>query len=72
MSRLGRLEISLGRHVPLEEVLAKIEAVTVEKMKENAAAWLDWRQSSLTVLGPLQGLEDRAFLYADRSEEEMA
>ena len=72
MSRLGRLEISLGRHVPLEEVLAKIEAVTVEKMKENAAAWLDWSKSSLMVLGPLQGIEDTAFLYADRSEEEMA
>lgn len=69
MFRLGRLEVSLGRHVTLEEVLERIEAVTLEEVRHNAAQWLQWSDSSLTVLGPLQGI-DTACFYAGRQKGE--
>lgn len=52
MSRLARNEFNFGRDVPLEEVVANIEAVQVEDLTRVAARCLDPKVLGITVLGP--------------------
>ncbi len=52
MSRLARSEFNFGRDVPLEEVVANIEAVQVEDLTRVAARCLDPNVLGITVLGP--------------------
>jgi predicted Zn-dependent peptidase len=52
MFRLARNEFNFGRDVPLEEVVAKIEEVTVQDLTRVAARCLDPSLLGITVLGP--------------------
>ncbi|MDX9820421.1 MAG: pitrilysin family protein [Syntrophales bacterium] len=53
MSRLARNEIHFGRSVPVEEVIAQIEAVSAEDVRSLAEEMFDPRLLSLAVTGPI-------------------
>jgi len=55
MSRLARNEYNFGRTIPFEEVLAEIEAVSLEGMSRLADELLEPAKLSATVLGPVDG-----------------
>ena len=55
MSRLARNEYTFGRTIPFEEVLAKIEAVSLKDMSRLAGELLEPAKLSATVLGPVEG-----------------
>jgi predicted Zn-dependent peptidase len=57
MSRLARNEYNFGRDVPLDEVVAQVEAVTAADLERLAQGILDTGQLGVTVLGDLD--EDR-------------
>jgi predicted Zn-dependent peptidase len=52
MSRLGKLEITLGKYVTLEEVVEKIDRVSSEDLQQSLEALFDESTLSLTILGP--------------------
>lgn len=52
MSRLAELEIHFGRHIPLEETLARIEAVTADDILDVARRHLAEGPRVITTLGP--------------------
>ena len=52
MSRLARNEINFGRDIPLEEVVAQVEAVSAEDVSRLAGELLTPEGLSATVLGP--------------------
>ncbi len=52
MSRLGKLEIIMGKYVTLEEVVNKIDAVTCESLQKMINGLFCAGQICLTVLGP--------------------
>jgi predicted Zn-dependent peptidase len=54
MVRLAQNEIHFGKYVPLEEVLDKIEAVTVEDILSLARELFEPEQIALTTLGPVK------------------
>ncbi|HOD48832.1 MAG TPA: pitrilysin family protein [Candidatus Hydrogenedentes bacterium] len=56
MSRMAKSYMYHGRVVPLEEVIAKIDAVTSEEVHELANAILQAQSCMLTVLGPKNAL----------------
>ena len=62
MSRLARNEFNFGRDVPLEEVVALLEAVSLDDLTRVAARCLDPSQLGITVLGPAdaEGLSKEA------------
>ena len=53
MLRLGRNELTLGRHVPVEEVIARVEAVTKDGVDAMARATFAPGQVALAVVGPV-------------------
>lgn len=53
MARLAQNEFHFGRHVPLEEVVANIEAVTEAQVQELAQSLFTPEAMALTLLGPL-------------------
>jgi predicted Zn-dependent peptidase len=58
--QLARQMIIYGRPVPLDEIVAKIEAVTVDSVRSAATALLSRGQPVVTVLGPGSRLESAA------------
>ena len=56
MSRMAKSYMYHGRVVPLEEVIAKIDAVTSEEVHELANAILQAQSCMLKVLGPKNAL----------------
>lgn len=52
MSRLGKMEISLGKYVTLEEVVAKIDRTSVEDIDRVIHSIFNLEQRCLTTLGP--------------------
>jgi predicted Zn-dependent peptidase len=58
--QLARQMIVYGRPVPIEEIVAKIEAVTVDSVKAAGRALLSRARPSVAVLGPGQRLESAA------------
>ena len=52
MSRLGKLEMILGRYVTLEEVIGKIDAVSTTGLKGMLERLCNDEEVCLTVLGP--------------------
>ncbi len=54
-ANLAQMEITHARQIPVEETLAKIEAVTIEEIREIA---LDFFQSEKIALGALGNLSD--------------
>jgi predicted Zn-dependent peptidase len=63
MARLAQNEIHFGKHVHLDDVIRKIEAVTVDEIQSLAQALFLTEQSSLTVLGPVNGKEVLSFKF---------
>jgi predicted Zn-dependent peptidase len=57
MSNLARQELYFGRFFTLDEMLARIEAVTAEDIVEITREFFQKDQISLTVLGRLDGLK---------------
>lgn len=53
MARLAQNEITLGRHVPVDEVVAGIDAVTPDDLRDLAAHLLRPESFCLTLLGPV-------------------
>lgn len=53
MFRLGRSEMTLGRHVPAAEIAQRIDAVTESQANEMARTLFDTDAYALTVLGPI-------------------
>ena len=53
MIRLGRSEFSLGRDLPIDEIEAKVEAVTAAEIQELAQELLREESLGLCVLGPV-------------------
>jgi predicted Zn-dependent peptidase len=63
--QLARQIIAYNRPIPLEEIVAKIEAVTVESARAAGRALLARRQPALAVLGTGAGLESVARITQD-------
>lgn len=53
MIRLGRSEFSLGRDLPIDEIVAKVEAVSASEIQELAHELLREENLGLCVLGPV-------------------
>jgi predicted Zn-dependent peptidase len=49
-----------GRPIPLEEIVGKIEAVTVESARAAGRALIGRNRPAIAVLGPGRGLERAA------------
>jgi len=63
MNRLGRSQLLLRRVISLDEMLNRIQAVTVDDVRELAAGFSDLRNLSLVAIGPdLQNLDLRSSL----------
>jgi len=63
MSNLARQELYFGRFYSLDEILASIEAVTVDDVRSLAQKFFRTEEIAVTVLGPLNGFTlDRARL----------
>ncbi|MDB5602283.1 MAG: peptidase [Xanthobacteraceae bacterium] len=58
--QLARQMIAYGRPIPLEEIVGKIEAVTVESARAAGRALLSGSQPAIAALGPGSGLESAA------------
>jgi predicted Zn-dependent peptidase len=55
--QLARHMIAYGRPIPVEEIVAKVEAVTVESARRAGRALIARSPPALAVLGPGRGLE---------------
>jgi predicted Zn-dependent peptidase len=53
MLRLGRSELSVGRYVPITEVIERIEKVTREQVEALARSLFAEERVALTVVGPV-------------------
>ena len=53
MIRLGRTELSVGRHIPTAEITSRIDAVTQDQVHELARELFAPERLALTVLGPI-------------------
>ncbi|MBV8083028.1 MAG: insulinase family protein [Candidatus Eremiobacteraeota bacterium] len=53
MLRLGRSELNVGRHVPAEEIIERVEAATKDDVDRLAASMFATERIALTVLGPV-------------------
>jgi predicted Zn-dependent peptidase len=51
-----------GRPIPLEEIVGKIEAVTVESARAAGRALIGRNRPAVAVLGPGRGLERAAVI----------
>ncbi len=54
MSKLAKDEMYHGRHVPLREIMADIDAVSVDQLSRLSRELLDDRHLTVTALGPLK------------------
>ena len=60
--QLARQMFAYGRPIPLEEIVAKIEAVTVQSARAAGRALIDRGRPAIAALGPGQGLESAALI----------
>jgi predicted Zn-dependent peptidase len=58
--QLARQMFAWGRPVPLEEIVAKVEAVTVESTRAAGRLLIARARPAIAVLGPGKGLERAA------------
>ena len=68
MLRLGRSELNLGRHVPVSEVIARIDAVSKEQVDSVARTLFVPERIALTVLGPVDEQIEAALTGAPLAE----
>ncbi len=69
MSRLGRTQIALGGPLSLEEVLAEIEGVTPDEVRDLAKSLLDGAASTTVVVGPFDEASGSRFLAGEEHFE---
>ena len=55
MSRIGKAELCYGTHLSVDDLLAKISAVTLDDVREVASSVLGAHRPSLAVIGPVNG-----------------
>ncbi|TDU03889.1 putative Zn-dependent peptidase [Streptomyces sp. 846.5] len=55
MSRIGKAELCYGTHLSVDDLLAKISAVTLDDVREVASTVLGAYKPSLAVIGPVSG-----------------
>jgi predicted Zn-dependent peptidase len=55
--QIARQMIVFGRPIPLEEIVAKVEAVTVESARAAGCALIARNKPAIAALGPGTGLE---------------
>jgi len=60
--QLARQIIAYGRPIPLEEIVAKVEAVTVESAREAGRTLIGRSRPAIAALGPSGGLESAAMI----------
>jgi predicted Zn-dependent peptidase len=60
IGQLARQMIAYGRPIPLEEIVAKVEAVTLESARAAGRALLERGRPAIAALGPGNGLESTA------------
>jgi predicted Zn-dependent peptidase len=58
--QLARQIIAYNRPIPLEEIVAKVEAVTVESAREAGRALIGRSRPAVAALGPSRDLESAA------------
>ena len=57
MNSLGINEMVFGRYRPVKEIIDEIDRVSVQSVNKYIEKYLNWRQSSLLVMGPCQPAE---------------
>jgi predicted Zn-dependent peptidase len=60
LGQIARQMLAYGRPIPLEEIVGKIEAVTVESARAAGGALIGRGRPAVAVLGPGRGLERAA------------
>lgn len=60
VGQLARQMLAYGRPIPLEEIVAKVEAVTVESARAAGRALIGRGRPAISALGPGRGLESTA------------
>ena len=60
IGQLARQMLAYGRPIPLEEIVAKVDAVTVESARAAGRALVDRGRPAIAALGPGNGLESTA------------
>ncbi|MEY9969181.1 putative Zn-dependent peptidase [Streptacidiphilus sp. MAP12-16] len=55
MSRVGKAELCYGTHLSVDDLLAKISAVTLDDVRDVASSVLGAYRPSLAVIGPVNG-----------------
>ena len=53
MSRIGRMEITLGKHITLEEVVGRIDQVSLEDLRQKTQELFNRETLCFTALGPI-------------------
>lgn len=69
MIRLNKSELYHKRLIPVEEVMAKVDAVTIEQANELARELLDRDNFAVTVLGPVDEKEVKEMIESVRLKE---
>ena len=67
--QLARQIIAWGRPIPLDEIVAKVEAVTLESTRAAGRALLARGRPALAALGPGPGLEHAAMIADSLARE---
>jgi predicted Zn-dependent peptidase len=67
--QIARQMIIYGRPIPLDEVVAKIEAVTVESARAAGRALIARSRPAVAALGPGTGLESAAAIAETLSRQ---
>ncbi|MEX0841097.1 MAG: pitrilysin family protein [Xanthobacteraceae bacterium] len=67
--QLGRQMLAYGRPIPLSEIVAKVEAVTVESARAAGRRLITGSRPAVAVLGPGRGLETAANIAASLYRE---
>ncbi len=60
IGQLARQMLAYGRPIPLEEIVAKVEAVTIESARAAGRALVERGRPAIAALGPGNGLESTA------------
>ena len=60
VAQIARQMLAYGRPIPLEEIVAKVDAVTVESVRAAGRALVERGRPAIAALGPGNGLESTA------------
>ena len=60
LGQIARQMLAYGRPIPLDEIVAKVDAVTVERARAAGAALIRRSRPAIAALGPGSGLESTA------------